>query len=262
MEYKHLFDNDNEKPLERMVSNGGFASIFRTIACIGDSLSSGEFESLNRLNEKGYHDYYEYSWGQFMARTLGSKVYNFSRGGMTGVEYVNSYADANDFWNESYLSQAYIIALGVNDLINGRSEIGCYEDICMTDYRKNNLGTFIGTYAYIIARIQEMQPRAKIFLMTIPKENDQKDKIREIHRDILHQFAKMFKNIYIIDLYQYAPVIDQDYMDKFYMGHHLNPMGYKFLSEMIMSYLDYIIRHHYQDFKEVGFIGTELHYYQ
>ena len=37
-----------EKPLDRIVTDGGFCSIFRRIACIGDSLSSGEFESLNQ----------------------------------------------------------------------------------------------------------------------------------------------------------------------------------------------------------------------
>ena len=35
-----------EKPLDQLILNGGFCGIFRTIACIGDSLSSGEFESL------------------------------------------------------------------------------------------------------------------------------------------------------------------------------------------------------------------------
>ena len=35
----------DEKPLDRIVTDGGFCSIFRTIACIGDSLSSGEMES-------------------------------------------------------------------------------------------------------------------------------------------------------------------------------------------------------------------------
>ena len=53
-----------EKPLDKLVTNGGFCGIFRTIACIGDSLSSGEFESLNNDGQRGYHDYFEYSWGQ------------------------------------------------------------------------------------------------------------------------------------------------------------------------------------------------------
>ena len=52
-----------EKPLERLLPDGGLCGIFRTMGCIGDSLSSGEFESLDDNNKKGYHDYFEYSWG-------------------------------------------------------------------------------------------------------------------------------------------------------------------------------------------------------
>lgn len=44
---------DGEKPLDNLVTGGGFASIFRTIAVVGDSLSSGEFES-QKDGVKGY----------------------------------------------------------------------------------------------------------------------------------------------------------------------------------------------------------------
>ena len=77
-----------EKPLDRMVTDGGFTGIFRSICCIGDSLSSGEFESLDANVSVGYHDMCEFSWGQFIARDTGATVYNFSRGGMTAKEYI------------------------------------------------------------------------------------------------------------------------------------------------------------------------------
>ena len=47
IETLYRFDDQTEKPLERLLPDGGFCGIFRTIACIGDSLSSGEFESMN-----------------------------------------------------------------------------------------------------------------------------------------------------------------------------------------------------------------------
>lgn len=82
MRLDDIFDNAAEKPLDNIPPDGGYTAIFRTVACIGDSLSSGEFEA---AAEKGssYHDMYEYSWGQFMARMCGSRVFNMSRGGMT-----------------------------------------------------------------------------------------------------------------------------------------------------------------------------------
>jgi len=71
-----------------LLEGGGFCSIFRTFAFVGDSLSSGEFQLPKEDGKWGYYDMFDYSWGQFMARTLGSKVYNFSKGGMTAKAYL------------------------------------------------------------------------------------------------------------------------------------------------------------------------------
>ena len=117
MDIAQMFD-PNEKPLETLLPDGGFCGIFRTIGCIGDSLSSGAFETLSEDNVPGGLDMYEYSWGQFMARIVGNTVYNFSRGGMTAKEYCESFADQNGFWPDKTFCQGYVIALGVNDALN------------------------------------------------------------------------------------------------------------------------------------------------
>ncbi len=52
--YQYMSVGETEKPLDRIVTDGGFCSIFRTIACIGDSLSSGEFESVKEDGSKRY----------------------------------------------------------------------------------------------------------------------------------------------------------------------------------------------------------------
>ena len=67
----------NEKPLDYLPPDGGYTAIFRKIVCVGDSLSSGEFESRSADGSKGYHDMFEFSWGQFIARMCGSEVRNF-----------------------------------------------------------------------------------------------------------------------------------------------------------------------------------------
>ena len=87
MTLDNIFNNEKEKPLDNLLDDGGYTAIFRTIACVGDSLASGEFESLKEDGTSGYHDMFEYSWGQYIARMCTSKVYNFSRGGMTTKEY-------------------------------------------------------------------------------------------------------------------------------------------------------------------------------
>jgi lysophospholipase L1-like esterase len=256
--YEYMSLGEYEKPLDRIVTDGGFCAIFRTIACIGDSLSSGEFESKKADGTKGYHDYYEYSWGQFIGRSCGSKVYNFSRGGMTSKWYVDSFAKENGFWDEDKLCQAYIIALGVNDLLGLKMEVGSTADINKEDYTKN-AETFAGYYASIIQRIKSMQPRAKFFLVSMPRSGNEEDEKAKAQRDLLESLTEYFDRTYLIDLYTYAPVYDQDFRAKYFLG-HMTPTGYVLTARMIESYIDYIIRKNPKDFNQVGFIGTDLYF--
>lgn len=256
MNINDLF-NPNEKPLDNLVSDGGFCGIFRKIGCIGDSLSSGEFEGVSPEGNRTYHDFYDYSWGQYLARMAGCTVYNFSRGGMTAKEYILSFAQANGFWDHDKACQAYIIALGVNDLCNQGQELGTMEDIDFRNY-KNNKPTFTGYYARIIQAYKRIQPDAKFFLMTMPSHgpNDPKDDIRAAHAQRLYDLAEAFENCYVLDLRQYGPVYDEAFNKKFFLG-HMTPTGYVLTAKMVASYIDYIIRHNMEDFAQVGFIGTE-----
>ncbi len=256
MDIKKFMANENEKPLDNIVDDGGFTAIFRTIGCVGDSLSSGEFESMNEARQRGYHDYFEYSWGQFIARMTGSKVYNFSRGGMTAKEYCNSFAEANDFWNKEKACRAYIMALGVNDIYNCGFDVGSTDDICTEDWKKNK-DTFIGKYAEIVQRLKEISPDAKFFFMTVPNEGRPEIEAKaKAQRDAMYALADFFKNSYVIDLYKYAPVYDKEFKDNFYLAGHMNACGYQLTAKMVASYIDYIIRHNMDDFRQIGFVGT------
>ncbi len=256
MDLKKFLYDENEKPLDRIVLDGGYARVFRTIGCIGDSLSSGEHESLDANGNTGFHDYYEYSWGQYMARNAGIKVYNFSRGGMTAKWYMESFSDSIGAWANDKLCQAYILALGVNELWSKSQELGSVEDIDLENY-KNNKDTFAGSYAQIIQRLKTLQPDAKFFLVTLPN-GDKLD--YESHAKILRDMAKIFSNTYVLDFAKYGPVYDDDFKAKFYLGGHLNAAGYILTAQMITSYIDYIVRHNFEDFSQVGFIGTPHKY--
>ena len=262
MDFKNYYLTEGEKPLDKILPDAGFTSIFRTIGCVGDSLSSGEHESTDESGtRKGYHDYYEYSWGQYIARTAGCKVYNFSRGGMTAKEYVQSFAESKDFWNPDLACQAYILALGVNDILNQKQPIGDISDINFEDYTKN-ADTFCGWYAAIIQRLKKIQPKARFFLMTIPDGNDRGTREQRMeHAALLYKLAEVFDFTYVIDLFKYAPVYDEEFMRHFYLGNHLNAAGYVLTAKMVMSYIDYIIRSAPEDFTQVGFIGKDVHNY-
>lgn len=256
-EYMNALTDENEKPLDRLVTNGGFCGILRTVGCVGDSLSSGEFETLDREGGHHYYDVFDYSWGQFMAREAGIKVYNFSRGGMSARQYMETFAEEKDFWNPELRCKAYIIALGVNDLLNNHETLGSTDDICLTDYRKNK-PTFAGHYAMIVQRLKEIAPDAKFFFMTMPEEHNRKEiqNLKNAHASLMYAFAEFFTNSYVIDLKRYAPVYDEAFKEKFYLNGHLNACGYALTAKMVLSYIDYIIRHHFEDFKEIGLVNT------
>lgn len=255
-EFLHL--SDNEKPLDRIVTDGGFTGVFRTIGCIGDSLSSGEFESMDEEGNRGYHDCFEYSWGQYIARSAGCTVYNFSRGGMSAKEYMESFAENNNYWAEDKLCQAYIIALGVNDLLNQGQALGSVDDINHDDYTKN-ADTFAGHYAAIIQRLKSMQPKARFFLMTMPRTKDARDEKKEAHARLLEELTHVFEFTYLLDFYRYAPIYDEEFRRRFYLGGHLSPAGYLLTARMTESYIDYIVRYNPEDFAQIGFIGKPYH---
>jgi lysophospholipase L1-like esterase len=262
MNITDFYLSPNERPLDRLVSDGGMTGIFRTIACVGDSLSSGEFEDVDANGVKTYHDMFDYSWGQYMARMAGCKVYNFSRGGMSAAEYCLRFAQERGFWSPDLVANAYIIALGVNDVLNNMAfPMGSVADICDDDYTQN-APTFAGYYAQIIQRYAKMQKGAHFFLVTIPT-TPQNAPAREARADehaaLLYDIAKHFgeDHVHVIDLRRYAPAYDEEFYHNFFLGGHMNAAGYLLTAKMISSYIDYIIRRSPEKFMRVGFIGTE-----
>lgn len=252
---KELYDT-SEKPLDRLVDGYSNTSVFRKIAFIGDSLSSGEFETVDKDGNKNYHDMFDYSWGQYIARKNGLTAYNFSCGGMTAKWYLESFADEKGFWNKDLACQAYVIALGVNDVYNQNTEIGSIEDIDPVNCR-NNKPTFLGNYSQIISRYKEISPDAKFFFVTFPNDNARGTDSKKTQGVIngLYALADYHTNAYVIDLYRYGPVYDEKFREKFYLHGHMNPSGYIFTARIIDSYIDYIIRRNPDDFRNIGFVA-------
>ena len=258
---RYTFSAD-ENPLDNFVTNGGYASIFRTVACVGDSLSSGEFETRDEEGKPHFYDMFRYSWGQFFARMTGATCYNFSRGGMSASVYCESYAEEMGWWDPSLRAQAYILALGVNDLMGQRQPLGEMSDICPTDPAQNGK-TFTGYFARIIQQYKAIEPDAHFFLVTMPRSihydgsHPDHPGFADAHAARMYELAEFFPNTHVIDLRRYAPVHDEAFAERFYLYGHLNPMGYRLTAEQIATYMDWIIRKDPKSFATVGFIGNE-----
>ena len=259
MDIKKLIGKTEEKPLDTLIEGAGFLPIFQTIACIGDSLSSGELQLKKADGTNAFFDFYEYSWGEYIKRITGSQVHVFAKGGMTARAYRSEFGNSKGFYKRELAANAYIIALGVNDLLNRDTPIGDISDICPDDPKKNG-ETYIGNYAYIIQRYKAIQPDAKFFLVTIPLSTDRGEerKAKTLRqRDAIYKLAEYFDNCYVVDFCEYAPDFNEEFRDAFFLNGHMSPAGYQLIARMMISYIDYIIRHNHEAFKNVGFMGVD-----
>ena len=185
-----------EQPLDIIKETCGFAGIFKQIGVIGDSLASGEFESHDENGNIVYADKYEYSWPAVLERITGTKYNNYSRGGMTAREYVQSWADTNGFWQ---WNQAYIIALGNNDSFVFGHPLGSVKDV-NADCPQDNGDTFFGNMGKIVSKLKTIEPNARIFVVTPQLRGEACDNdIRYIASE-LAKLCDMFEFTYLLDM--------------------------------------------------------------
>ena len=244
----------NEQPLDIIKETCGFAGIFKQIGVIGDSLASGEFESHDENGSIVYTDMYEYSWPAVLERITGTKYNNYSRGGMTAREYMQSWADANGFWQ---WNQAYIIALGNNDSFVFGHPLGSVKDV-NAECPQDNADTFFGNMGQIVCKLKTIEPNARIFVVTPQLRGDACDKdIRYIASE-LAKLCDMFDFTYLLDMTAHAPVYDAEMRKSFGLGFHPNPMGYYAYALMVANYIDYVIRSNPREFAAIPFVGTSL----
>ena len=211
----------NEQPLDIIKETCGFAGIFKQIGVIGDSLASGEFESHDENGSIVYTDMYEYSWPAVLERITGTKYNNYSRGGMTAREYMQSWADANGFWQ---WNQAYIIALGNNDSFVCGHPLGSVKDV-NAECPQDNADTFFGNMGKIVCKLKTIEPNARIFVVTPQLRGEACDKdIRYIASE-LAKLCDMFDFTYLLDMTAHAPVYDAEMRKSFGLGFHRTRWG-------------------------------------
>ena len=251
-------------PIETLVLDGGMTAILRRVGCIGDSLSSGECEYVKEDGKIGCYDLYDYSWGQFMARKCGLEVFNFSCGGLKARTF-HEYAGYNKSFSKEKACKAYIIALGVNDMSHIDTAypelgFGSMEDVDF-EVMENHKPSFVGYYVKIILKIRNLVPDAKIFCVTVPRDDrlsKEKSDLFDKHAEFIRTLPNYFKSLYVIDLRKHACDFGEEFSKKYRLGGHLSPLGYKYVADLISTYIDYIICNNVDDFKGIGFVGTGL----
>lgn len=245
-----VFGSD-ENPLATIKETAGMMSLFHTVGCIGDSLSSGECAYTKEDGTTGYKDLYEHSWGQYLARMTGNTYHNFSKGGLTTKTWLAS-SYATECFDSEHLCDAYFIGLGQNDK-NVSMTVGTTADIDLSDYN-NNSDTYYGNYGKIIQKLKEHQPKAPIFCFVDPYPPSDAQEYNVAVRNIV----SMFDNVYLIDLDTYAKDMYRSGLIRSQLrSGHYSALGYQQMAYIIATYVDWIVRNNLDKFSQIEFIGTE-----
>lgn len=252
--YIDIDDKPADVPLATPVVGGGLTNIFDKIFCIGDSLTRGALEGVDVPPEKWDNELL-YSYPKQLERTLGNTVYNEGRSGSTAKSWYNELGNRLDI-SEQY-SNAYIIALGTNDIATEGSFTGSISDINVNN-PSLNADTAVGWYGRIIQKIKTNVPYAKIFCVGIPYTRNTPEQITEANQKI--KDISSLLGCYFLDMQKYGIQLDQveEFKTKYYKGGHLNCMGYKWWSDQIASYIDWIINHKPDDFWNTPFVTIDV----
>lgn len=248
-----IYTKSQEKEIEK-----DLFSSFIKFGVIGDSLASGEAVAIVDGVTK-YIDNYDYSWGQFMARKYGMSCVNFSKGGMTTRAWLTDGVGLTKLQQEENKCNSYIIALGVNDSGHlGSDYLGTASDINVNDSSQNS-DTFFGNYGKIISSIKAVQPKAKIFLFTMPSHTT--DEAYTDYNNAIRIIATMFDNTYLIDLAKdYKEYYNSGFIKSNLRVGHYNAVGYNYMSELLFRILSDYMNNNIDEFKQIEFIGTDYSY--
>ena len=244
-----------ENPIAQIFQNPGWCTLIHRWGFIGDSLCSGEHEYAREDGTKVWHDVFEYSWGQRIVAAVGGAVgYNFSQGGETAKGWIEHFWDYPmnrnaDISAKAHPCQAYIMALGCNDKHNFAAG-DAHKDINLADYTQNS-DTFAGYYGGIIQRVRSLQPKAPIFVVTLPHLYG-----NEAISAQIRAMADIFDNIYVLDLEKYAPEYDTpEFRARYFLDGHLNAAGYQFTAWMFMTYINWYMERNLPAFSEIALMN-------
>ena len=114
-------------------------------------------------------------------------------------------------------------------------------------------------YCKIIQYIRSIKSDSYIFLVTLPTYIDTSDTGSRAYKicEAIRLIATKFERCYLIDQNKYAPyAYNYNFSRIYYLNTHMSPMGYMWMSYMIGTYTDWIIRNNPDEFKHLYAVTT------
>ena len=172
--FNHNMENLPNADLGEFVAYGSDSytslSMFQKFGVVGDSYASGSiFTEDEEGNPVPIGTFYDLSWGQVMARRLGTTCTNFSEGSLSTRTWLTSKKGLSLLLSTEP-QDVYYLMLGINDR-------GAYNYVLtgsIDDIKENceeNPDSFYGNYGKIICKIKEHAPNAKLIISTMARND-------------------------------------------------------------------------------------------
>ncbi len=242
------------EPDSNIVPNLNHFAVFKSFSAIGDSITEGLYPST--FNEDGSVKKWaankSFSWVRYLGALTGASNYNYGVSGATAKTWFTNQYGYSMMVNNNKRTQAYIIGLGVNDVISADYPIGSVADVDFDDC-SNNAETFIGCYAKIIQSVILLNPTAKIFCLippnisasTAPKYDSLKTLIADEH---------FVGTVFCVDLssQDYAGYYQTKAVTKFKFGVHYSAPGYAQLAKILLYALSKTMIDNSEHFNQIS----------
>ncbi len=222
-----------------------FLRCFTSFTAIGDSLMAGfTSDGVNTVSSAKAKTAGN-NWVTYLCSRLNRPLVNLAMGSSTAEHwrYANQagFPDT-DIEKANVETSCYFMGIGVNDLRNKKT-VGTADDI--KELYTENSNTFYGNYDYLVRKLKEFNPFAKIFVFTIPNSENGTN-INAINEAIRH-IAGLYDNVYCIDLNE-EELFTEDFISNNFVQAHYNPITYNYMSVILENILNRYIYDNYEEF--------------
>lgn len=153
-----LMSATDKSHLNSLYTSSFSCSIFKKVCCIGDSLTSGYLYTPYDSAENGSSSY---SWVDHMPILTGGEYINLGISGATTIYWLTSNDGLVKMQQSGNKSQAYIIGLGLNDMLSSTT-IGTSSDMGAQN------SSFYAAFSYLIQSIATINSNAHVFILLPP----------------------------------------------------------------------------------------------
>ena len=209
--------------------NGNDISVFKKIACIGDSITEGYF---NKVNVSGGQVIQDYAYPAMLEKLSGSECVNKGTSGATSESWWTDHS-GDDF--SGY--DCAIINFGINDALQSVPE---------ADVRD--------AFANIIGALKTANTGIRIFIANVNPAYSRDATTYDAINAIIEDIAENTADCFFLDLTEYGHTVGAGYVNG-----HLTACGYRQLAQDYKAYISHIVRNNPEDFRFVQFIGTNLY---